>query len=72
MATSPDATTADALSTGLFVMGPEAALEWARRHASIEVIVLEVAADGSLRGTATAGWRGRLTSASPALELEIL
>ncbi len=33
---------ADALSTGLYVLGPEAALEWAQRHPQYGVIVLEM------------------------------
>lgn len=31
---------ADCLSTGLYVMGPEAALAWAARHPGVEVLVL--------------------------------
>ena len=33
---------ADALSTGLYVLGPEAALEWAQRHPQYGVIVVEL------------------------------
>lgn len=37
---------ADALSTALFVLGPDRALEWAARHPGIEVLVLIETADG--------------------------
>lgn len=40
-----DAFAADALSTALFVMGPEAALAWARSRADIGVLVLELRGD---------------------------
>ena len=55
---APDALAADALSK-LFVLGPDAALAWARDHAGIEIVILEPLA-GGLRARATAGWRGRL------------
>lgn len=38
---APSALEADALSTGLFVLGPEAALGWAQRHPQYGVIVVE-------------------------------
>lgn len=47
-----DAIRADALSTGLFVLGPEAALELATRD-GLHVLVLEPSGDGSLRARAT-------------------
>jgi len=37
---------ADALSTALFVLGPDQALEWAARHPGIEVLVLVSTPDG--------------------------
>ncbi len=37
---------ADCLSTGLSVMGPEAALDWAARHVGVEVLVLRPRGDG--------------------------
>jgi thiamine biosynthesis lipoprotein len=55
----PDATRADALSTALFVMGPEAALDWAARHADVEVVVLDDRGS-KLTVRATAGLRNRL------------
>jgi len=66
-----DATTADALSTGLYAMGPERALAWASEHAGVEVIVLERAA-GGLRARATAGLEGRVRALADDLALELL
>ena len=65
---APTATAADCLSTALFVMGPEAALEWARRRDDVEVLVLVRTADG-LDARATRGLRERLTAlpGSPAV-----
>lgn len=48
-----DALRADALATGLFVLGPQAALELAAAHADFDVLVLEPLADGGLRARAT-------------------
>ena len=50
-----DAETADCLSTGLYVLGPDAALEWARGRDDVEVLVLEVQ-DDLLIARATDGW----------------
>jgi len=71
---APDATTADALSTGLYVLGPEAAFAWiAARPASegLELLVLEPRGDGLLC-TASAGWRDRLRVLVPELELHFV
>lgn len=38
---SADATAADCLSTGFYVLGPDAALAWARDRGDVEVVVLE-------------------------------
>lgn len=57
---APDATTADALSTALYVLGPEAALTWAARHSEVEVVVLSTDEDGRLSAHASAGLRARL------------
>jgi thiamine biosynthesis lipoprotein len=38
---SADATAADCLSTGLYVLGPDAALAWARDRGDVEVVALE-------------------------------
>ena len=51
---APAATEADALATGLYVLGPDAALEWAAAHPGIEVAVVEDDVRG-LRVRATPG-----------------
>jgi thiamine biosynthesis lipoprotein len=48
-----DAARADALATGLFVLGPDAALELAARSDDFAALVLEPQADGGLRARAT-------------------
>ena len=50
---------ADCLSTGLYVMGPEAALAWAEGHPGVEVLVLRRSGD-ELEALATRGLRGRI------------
>jgi len=61
-----DAFAANCLSTGLFVMGPDQALEWAEQQDGIEVLVLET---GSVSGQAeriiarmSSGLRDRVTA----------
>ncbi len=66
---SPDATDADCLSTGLYVLGADGALEFAARQADCEVVVLEVRGD-DLRVRASAGLRGRLVPLVPDLKIE--
>jgi FAD:protein FMN transferase len=66
---APSATDADCLSTGLYVLGPDAALAFAANRADIEGIVLERTPNG-LRARATAGLRGRLQKIDANLELE--
>lgn len=56
---APTATAADCLSTGLYVLGPEAALAWAEENAGFEVVVLQ-AGHRRLRLRASSGLRGRL------------
>lgn len=56
---APSALTADCLSTGLFVLGPERALAFAAAHPEVEVVVLETVPAG-LRARASAGLAGRL------------
>lgn len=54
-----DALAADCLSTGLYVLGPKSALDWAAKHEGIEILVLE-SSDGGLRVRATAGLEDRI------------
>ncbi len=65
---APEALAADCLSK-LYVLGPDAALAWARTHRDVEVLILEPR-PGGLRARATAGWRGRLKAIVPELEIE--
>ncbi len=55
-----DALTADCLSTGLYVLGPDAALAWAGAEPGVEVVVLELTTDG-LRARATPGLTPQLS-----------
>lgn len=64
-----DALTADCLSTGLYVLGPDAALAWASARPGVEVVVVEMTADG-LHTRATAGLEGRLMTLDQALTLD--
>jgi thiamine biosynthesis lipoprotein len=59
---------ADCLSTGLYVMGPDAALAWAARHPGVEVLALERDGD-ALRLRASAGLRGRVRALVPELSM---
>lgn len=54
-----DALAADCLSTGLYVLGPERALEWAAEREGIEILVLE-SAGKTLKARATSGLRDRI------------
>jgi len=60
---------ADCLSTGLYVLGPEAALAWAARHPGTGVLVLE-RRGSHLRATASGGWPGAVTGASGEVVVE--
>jgi thiamine biosynthesis lipoprotein len=66
---APTATAADCLATGLYVMGPDAALAWAAANRAAELVILEPTARG-LRARATPGLRGRLTPISDALAID--
>lgn len=59
---------ADCLSTGLYVLGPEAALAWAAAHPGVEVLALRPRA-GGLEAFATPGLAGRLTALDPAVRV---
>lgn len=50
---------ADCLSTGLYVLGPEAALGWAAAHPGVEVLAL-LPRGGALEALATPGLQGKL------------
>jgi thiamine biosynthesis lipoprotein len=54
-----DPLTADCLSTGLYVMGPEGALAWAASHPGIEVVVLRLR-EGKLEALATPHLDGKM------------
>lgn len=54
-----DALAADCLSTGLYVLGPESALEWAAKHEGIEILVME-SGDEGLKARATTGLKDRI------------
>jgi thiamine biosynthesis lipoprotein len=71
---SSDATAADCLSTGLYVLGPEQAFRWRVRHRSdqpIELLLL-VPSGERLVALASEGWRGRLRPLVPELELRFV
>lgn len=63
---APEGLWADCLSTGLYVLGPEAALAWAARHADVEVLVLEPRGDGVI-ASASGGLVDRLEPLVPDL-----
>ena len=65
---TPDALTADCLSTGLYVLGPDQALDWAAQHPGVEVLVLETR-DNGLQVRATAGWKNRVEIEDKRVEL---
>ena len=58
---APTAGEADALSTGLYVLGPERALAFAAEDRGVEVLVLE-RTSGEIRGRASAGLVDRIRS----------
>ncbi|HYH44475.1 MAG TPA: FAD:protein FMN transferase [Thermoanaerobaculia bacterium] len=62
-----DPLVADCLSTGLYVLGPEAAVRWAASHPEVEVLVLRDQREqgGRLQALASPGLRGRLTPLTP-------
>lgn len=57
-----DAVTADALSTALFVLGPDRALAFAAEHPGVEAIVLERVRGEGWVARASAGLVGRVIS----------
>ncbi len=69
-----DATAADCLSTGLYVLGPERAFRWrAAQRATEPVELLVLLPQGErLLALASEGWRGRLRPLVPELELSFV
>ena len=67
---SEDPLAADCLSTAAYVLGPDAALAFAREHAGMELLVLETEGD-HLRARATEGLRDRITLLCGDVVLEI-
>jgi thiamine biosynthesis lipoprotein len=65
-----DPLTADCLSTGLYVMGPEAAMAWAAAHPGVEVLVLRPRGQ-ALEALASPGLAGRLRALSPEVHITI-
>ncbi|HVS18799.1 MAG TPA: FAD:protein FMN transferase [Planctomycetota bacterium] len=65
-----DATRADALATGLFVLGPEAALELASAHDAFDALVLEALPDGGVRARATGRIARGLRALDPRVRVE--
>jgi thiamine biosynthesis lipoprotein len=63
-----DPLAADCLSTGLYVMGPEAAMAWAAAHPGVEVLALR-RQGGGLEALATPGLAGRLIALDPAVRV---
>ena len=65
---SPDPFEADALSTGLYVLGPEAALAWAEERPHLKVVAL-VRRPGGLEAWITKNWRGAVAPLEEGLVL---
>jgi thiamine biosynthesis lipoprotein len=61
---------ADCLSTGLYVLGPEAALEWAARHPGVEVLVLRPR-QGRIEALASAGLERKLEVLADDVDLDL-
>jgi len=51
---------ADCVATALFVLGPQAAMQWALQHPEFEVLFLEVQANDEVLVHATPKWREQL------------
>lgn len=68
---APTGLEADCLSTGLYVLGPEAALAWAAAHPGIEVVVARPGEGGVVRITGSAGLAGRLRAVEGRSEVEL-
>lgn len=66
-----DPLTADCLATGLYVMGPDAALAWASARHDVDVLILESTPTG-LAAHATPGLAERLVRLDPGVSLHVL
>ena len=66
---APSSFQADCLSTGFFVLGPQAALASASSHPDVGVIVLETTRDGDLIARTAGTLPGRLTALTPNLKI---
>lgn len=66
-----DPLAADCLSTGLYVLGPDAASAWATTHRGVELLILQTTSNG-LHATATAGMAERLVELAPEVDLVVL
>jgi thiamine biosynthesis lipoprotein len=64
-----DPVRADCLSTGLYVLGPEAALAWAAEHPGVEVLVLRQRRE-RVEALASAGLQGRLEVLADNVDVE--
>lgn len=60
---------ADCLSTGLFVMGPDTALDWTARHPGVGVVVVDDVA-GGLRVRAAGALAGKVAPLLPSLRVD--
>jgi len=62
---------ADCLSTGLYVLGPETAVEWASRRPGIEVLALAPDGRGGVAGRASAGLAGRIAAVGRGVRVDV-
>lgn len=62
---------ADCLSTGLYVLGPKAALEWAAQRPGIEVLALTADGRGGVTGSASAGLAGRVEAVGARVRVDV-
>ena len=68
---APNALLADCLSTGLYVLGPDAALAYAAAHPEVQVLALVREPGGGVEGRASAGLAGRLRALAPEVRIAI-
>ena len=69
---APGALLADCLSTGLYVLGPEAALAFAAAHPEVQVLALLRGDEGAaLTARASSGLAGRLRALAPEVRIDV-